>query len=391
MRSFSIGVLIVLGFLLLVNTLPAVFFPDAPSPNTSRWNVTLEPLEPNQNAMQALAEASQQLKLEGVEPRGFLQPDSWIQSEAARLIGRNEAALKALERGAKLERSQSALRDPSVQSLGGFEQASFNSGLIGAAQATNVLLVRAKLKLFSDDDAGAWADLQTALRVGQRILEAKGDSLQLEIGASVFNATLTEMRLALAKTNFEPNLWRAQLETLQEFKLSDDLVLETLRTDFRYGELRLENPRPAFPANLMPRAYSLHPNRSRAALMTASEEQFALNQNCAKLKAFAPPQRENPKWFELNALGKSAVNAALGNAETAIMACQARQNLNATMILIALRAEQTRAGQRAPSLEALRDWLPARPNDPFGNKDFLYEPQNQLLRGENGIGYKLEF
>jgi hypothetical protein len=395
MRSFLIGVSTVLGLLLLLNLLPIVLFPDTPAPTNSRWELRTEKLdgklEPAQNAMQAFSQASQQLRLEGIEPRGFLQPDSWIQSEAARLIGRNEAALQALERGAKLERSQSGLRDLNVQTREAFEQASLNSGLIGAAQATNVLLVRAKLKLLSSDDAGAWTDMQTALRVGQRILEARGDSLQFEIGASVWNAALTEMRLALAKTDFKPEVWRAPLAFLQRFAMSDSAVLETLRTDFYYGELLLQNPRPAFPANLVPRGYSLQPNRSRQALVKALDEQFALNQNCAQLKAFTAPKRENPMWFELNSLGRSAVGAALGAAETAITACQMRQNLNATVILIALRAEQARAGQRAPSLEALRDWLPTRPNDPFGNKDFLYEPQNQLLRGANGIGYRLEF
>ncbi len=391
MRSFLIGVLAVLGLLLLANTLPLAFFPDAPTQLESRWKVRLQSLEPIQNAMQAFAEASQALKLEGVEPRGFLQPDAWIQSEAARLIGRNEAALQALERSSRLERSLSALRDPSVQSLELFEQASFNSGLIGAAQAANVLLLRAKLKLFSDDDLGAWADLRTTLDVGQRMISASGDSLQFEIGTTVFNAALTEMRLALARSNFKPDVWKRELEALQRFGLRDDMVLESLRTDYRYGELLLQNPRPAFPANIVPRAYSLQVNRSRGALAAALQEQFELSQNCAELKRYVPPKRENPLWFELNSLGRVAVAKAVGGGGTALTACQVRQNLNATIIIMALRAEQITKGRLPQRLEALPNWLNARPTDPFSGKDFLYEPQNKLLRSTNGLGFRLGF
>jgi hypothetical protein len=391
MRSFLIGVLAVLGLLLLLNALPVALFPDAPASQEAQWNATLEQLEPDQNAMQAFAAASQALKLNGVEPRGFLQPEGWIQSEAARLIGRNEAALQALERGANMKRSLSGLRDPSVQSLESFEQTSFNSGLIGAAQAANVLLVRAKLKLFSGDDLGAWADLRTALGVGQRMLEARGDSLQLEIGAAVFNAALTEMRLALSRSNFASDFWKRELEALQRFGLNDAMVLEQLRTDYRYGDLLLQHPRPAFPANIVPKAYSLQINRSRNALAAALQQQFELSQNCAALKDHVASKRENPLWFELNSLGRSAISAALGNGETAITVCQVRQNLNATVVMMALRAQQIKTGRLPARLEDLRTWLPRRPTDQFSGQDFLYEPQNKLLRGSNGLGYQFEF
>ncbi len=409
MRSFLIGVGSILLFILGFNFGLPLLSPDQPSPPRPQLEPVLTSLAPEKNALTVFSQASQKLALRSIEPRIFLQSGNWIQSEAARLTSSNTEALTLLEQGVALGGALSNARDPQYNTFDAINLEALPRDAQNWHQLCELMLVRAKLNLLSNKTENAWQDMLTVLRAAKLIREAKGTLLELDVGDSLTQLALAQIRASLRQSQLTDTIWKQHLRDIQNLAPAQDALLESLKSEHRFFLFALDAAAGKTVAKTLnitisspfvrffPRAYTLQHGKTLEQYNLWVENIIKRSNNCPEAKDAEPAQL--PGFVTANALAANAVGNALLTSWVptfglATRACKIFQAHNATQISIAIHAAVSATKGVVPTnLENLNRYFSKIPTDPFAinNQGFQWDVNGKLLRSADGTGFSIEF
>jgi hypothetical protein len=410
MRPFLIGVGVVLVLLFGFNFLLPLFAPDQTSPPRANLEPKLETILVTSNALALFSEAAAKINLRGIEPRIFLQPGNWIQSEAARLTSSNLDAITTFERGIAKTQSLSRARDPQYADFDAVNVAALPRDVQAWHQLSELILLRANLYLQSGDAKSAWQDYFLVWKAANLIRNAKGSLLELDVGDSLAQLVLTQMRGAMRQSTFDDQTWRNLLKDLQAQALNPSALEESLRSERRFFKLALDaatgktagqtlrinvsSPIVRF----MPSAYSLQTGKTLETYTLWLEGILSRAGNCPEAKDAQSPT--DPAFLSTNPLAVNSVGNALLRSwippyGLATRACKLTQAYRATQVSLALHATSALTKGIPPAnIDVLEGrYFENMPIDPFSaaNKGFQWDINGKILRSEDGTGYSVEF
>ncbi len=410
MRSFLIGVGVVLALLLGLNFGLPLFVPDQVSAPRDNLLPQLETLEPDQNAFTLFSQAVSKLDLKGIEPRLFLQPGNWIQSEAARLLGRNEAALTLFEQGIAKAKALSRARDPQFSTFDLVNLQALPRDVQGWHQLSELLLLKANLNLVAGNAAEAWKYHILVWKAANLIRNAKGTLLELDVGDSLGQLALAQMRTSFRRSQFEDKTWRAMLIELQNLAPKTTALEENLKSERRFFMLALDAAAGKTPSQTLkigvasplvqfiPKGYALQGGKTLETYTLWLEGILKRAGNCPEAKeAEAPtaPAFLNNNPLAPNSIGNALLTSWVPPYGLATRTCKLEQAFRATQINLALHATVALTeGVPPTNIQALEGrYFEKLPIDPFSANDqgFQWDINGKLLRSEDGTGYSVEF
>ncbi len=410
MRPFLVGIALVFVLLLGFNLGLPLFAPDQPSPTRANLEPKLEPVPDLGNALPFFSRATAKMDLKKIEPRLFLQPGNWIQSEAARLLSGNTEALETFEVGIAKNKSFSPARDPYFQTYDQVSVVALPRDVQGWHQLGELLLLRANLKLKSGDSKGAWQDFFLVWKAANLIRNSKGSLLELDVGDSLGQLVLAQMRNAMRASQFEDKTWRSLLKNLQSQAPSSTALEESLKSERRFFRLALDaatgkTPNQTLQINVasplvrfMPKAYALQSGKTLETYTLWLEGILQRAGNCPEAKEAEAPA--NPSFLNTNPLIPNSIGNALLTSWVppyglATRTCKLEQAFRATQVTLALHATVALTqGVPPANINALEGrYFDKMPTDPFSasNQGFQWDINGKLLRSEDGTGYNVEF
>lgn len=410
MRPFLIGVGFVLVLVFGFNFLLPLFAPDQASPARVNLEPRLETIPTDNNALALFSVAASEMNLRGIEPRIFLQPGNWIQSEAARLKTSNLDAIATFERGIAKAKSLSRARDPQYADFNAVDVAALPRDVKAWHQLGELVLLRANLSLQSGDPKSAWQDYFLVWKAANLIRNAKGSLLELDVGDSLAQLALTQMRGAMRQSTLDDQTWRDLLKSLQTQAPDSTALEESLKSERRFfmlaldaatgktaGQtLRINVSSPI--VRFMPSAYSLQAGKTLETYTLWLEGILKRSNNCPEAKDAQSPT--DPAFLNTNPLAANSVGNALLRSwippyGLATRTCKLTQAYRATQVSLALHATSALTeGVPPANIEVLEGrYFDKLPTDPFSaaNKGFQWDINGKILRSEDGTGYSVEF
>ena len=410
MRPFLIGVGFVLVLLFGFNFGLPLFAPDQASPPRVNLEPKLGTILATTNALTLFSEAAAKMNLRGIEPRIFLQSGNWIQSEAARLTSGNLEAIANFEGGIAKTQSLSRARDPQYADFDAVNVAALPRDVKAWHQLGELVLLRANLYLQSGDPKSAWQDYFLVWKAANLIRNAKGSLLELDVGDSLAQLVLTQMRGAMRQSTFDDLAWRKLLKELQD-QAPDPLSLkESLKSERRFFRLALDaatgktagqtlrinvsSPIVRF----MPSAYSLQTGKTLETYTLWLEGILKRAGNCPEAKEAQSPT--DPAFLNTNPLAANSVGNALLRSwippyGLATRACKLTQAYRATQVSLALHAATALTEGVPPANIGVLEgrYFDKMPIDPFSpnNTGFQWDINGKILRSADGTGYSVEF
>jgi hypothetical protein len=410
MRPFFIGVGLVLALLLGFNLGLPLFFPDITSPPRVNLEPKLETIASDTDALARFSVAAAKMNLRGIEPRIFLQPGNWIQSEAARLTGGNVDAMATFERGIAKNKSLSRARDPQFADFNAVNVAALPRDVKGWHQLGELVLLRANLYLKSGDAKSAWQDYFLVWRAAHLIRNGKGSLLELDVGDSLAQLALTQMRGAMRQSTFDDQTWRNLLKDLQNQAPDANALEESLKSERRFFTLALDaatgktsgqNIRINVSSPIVrfiPSAYALQPGKTLETYTLWLEGILSRSRNCPEAKDAQSPT--DPVFLNTNPLAANSVGNALLRSwippyGLATRTCKLTQAYRATQVSLALHATSALTEGVPPANIGVLEgrYFDKMPTDPFSgsNNGFQWDLNGKILRSEDGTGYSVEF
>jgi hypothetical protein len=410
MRPFLIGVGFVLVLLLGFNFGLPLFAPDQTSPPRVSLEPKLETMTDNTNALTLFSAAAAKMNLRGIEPRLFLQPGNWIQSEAARLKSSNLEAIEIFEGGIAKGKSLSRARDPQYADFDAVNVAALPRDVKAWHQMAELVLLRANLYLQSGDAKSAWKDYFLVWKAANLIRNAKGSLLELDVGDSLAQLALTQMRGAMRQSSFDDQTWRNLLKDLQAQAPDPSSLEESLKSERRFFKLALDaatgksagqtlrinvsSPIVRF----MPNSYSLQAGKTLETYTLWLEGILKRASNCPEAKeAQAPtdPAFLNTNPLIANSVGNALLRSWIPPYGLATRACKLTQAYRATQVSLALHATAILTkGVPPANIDVLEGrYFDKMPLDPFSTTStgFQWDINGKILRSEDGTGYSVEF
>jgi hypothetical protein len=271
------------------------------------------------------------------------------------------------------------------------------------------LLLRANLYLTSGDAPSAWRYYFLVWRAANLIRNSNGSLLELDVGDSLAQLALAQMRSAMRQSQFTESTWRRLLTNLEDAPLGANALLESLKSERRFFGLALDaavgkTPSQSLRVNVaspfvrfLPRGYALQPQKTLETYTVWLEDIVKRASNCPQAIATEPPSA--PSFLNANPLSPNGVGNTLLTSwvppyALATRTCKLEQAYRATQISLALHAATTLTKGVPPSnLSVLEGrYFEKLPTDPFAaGKIFQWDINGKILRSADGTGYSLEF
>ncbi len=410
MRPFLVGIALVFVLLLGFNLGLPLFAPDQPSVSRASLEPKLETIANNQNALLSFSVAVPLMELRKIEPRLFLQPGNWIQSEASRLVSGNAEAIKAFEVGVAKNNSLSRARDPQYKNYNEVNVAALPRDVQGWHQLGELVLLRANLYLKSGDAKAAWQDYFLVWKAANLIRNAKGSLLELDVGDSLGQLVLAQMRSAMRTSQFDDKTWRGLLKNLQNQAPNSAALEESLMSERRFFRLALDAATGKTPnqnlrinvasplVRFMPKAYALQDGKTFETYTLWLEGILKRAGNCPEAKDAQVPS--NPSFLNTNpwlpnSIGNTLLTSWVPPYGLATRTCKLEQAFRATQVTLALHATVALTeGVPPANINVLEGrYFDKMPIDPFSasQQGFQWDINGKLLRSEDGTGYNVEF
>jgi hypothetical protein len=409
MRSFFYGVAAVLVLFFGFNLGLPLFSPDQASPPRPNLEPTLSTIPESENALGLFSQAVAKMNLRGIEPRLFLQQGGWIASEASRLTTENAEAMQLFQAGLEKTTSRSKARDPQYQTFDAVNLEALPRDVQGWHQLAELLLLRANLYLTSGEPASAWRYYFLVWRAAGLIRNAQGSLIELDVGDSLAQLALAQMRSAMRQSQFDDATWRSLLAELENAPLGANALLESLKSERRFFGLALDAAVGKTPSQslrvgvtsplvrFLPKGYALQPQKTLETYTIWLEDILKRAGDCPQAIATEPPTA--PSFLNANPLAPNGVGNALLTSwvppyALATRACKLEQAYRATLISLALHAATSLTQGVPPSnLAALEGrYFEKLPTDPFtAGKNFQWDINGKILRSADGTGYSFEF
>jgi hypothetical protein len=392
---------------LLVVAVIAVFAfapKDVAAPEDADLSIKLENLPDDQNAWRALIEGAKNLKLGGIEPRGFFTENAFIASAADQMMSNNKPALQALERAAQLTRARSSASSPDVTVFSEYNARSFQPNLLGARQLAELGLVRAEISWRSGQSADAWRDLMLVARLGSVLRTAKGTLLEQVVADTITRLALERLRIALPFLKFSNAEWRKKFAELEAIPVAREPYVDALRVDYRITKMAIqaETAKPGSVVKqsgnplqslrlILPRAYNFQPNRSlewlaqhtRASMIDVRSCPPGLSSEVAGKQLSSEINAPNA-----NVIGQAILVRTTENTQSDLTEqCALELAKSAAIITSGIQAFKTQFDSLPSKLEDLRTvGLQTIPTDTYSNgKPFQFDGKAATLRSESGL------
>jgi hypothetical protein len=382
-----------------------VFAPkDVTVPEDADLSIKLENLPDDQNAWKVLIEGAKNLKLGGIEPRGFFAENAFIASAADQLMSGNKPALQALEKAAKLTQARSPASSPDVTVFSEYNARSFEPNLLGARQLAELGLVRAEVSWRSNQSADAWRDLMMVARLGSVLRTAKGTLLEQVVADTITRLALERLRIALPFLKFSASEWRKKFAELEAIPVGREPYVDALRVDYRITKMAIqaESAKPGsvvkqsgnplqFARLLLPRAYNFQPNRSLEWLTQHTRASMTDARSCPPgLSAETSSKQLTTEINSPNAnvIGQAILVRTTENTQSDITEqCALELAKSAALITSGIQAFKTQFNSLPAKLEDLRTvGLQNIPSDTYSNgKPFQFDGKAATLRSESGL------
>jgi hypothetical protein len=410
MNRLSRWLLPLIALLLVAVGALFVFAPkDVTAPEDTDLSIKLENLPDDQNAWKVLIEGAKNLKLGGIEPRGFFAENAFIASAADQLMSGNKPALQALKRAAQLTQARSPASSPDVTVFSEYNVRSFEPSLLGARQLAELGLVRAEISWRSNQSADAWRDLMMVARLGSVLRTAKGTLLEQVVADTITRLALERLRIALPLLKFSNDEWRKKFSELEAIPVGREAYVDALRVDYRISKMAIqaETAKPGsvvkqsgnplqFMRLLLPRAYNFQPNRSlewladhtRASMVDARSCPPGLSAETASKQLTTEINSPNA-----NVIGQAILVRTTENTQSDLTEqCALELAKSAALITSGIQAFKTQFNSLPAKLEDLRTiGLQNIPTDTYSNgKPFQFDGKAATLRSESGLLIQLE-
>jgi hypothetical protein len=409
MRSFLYGVVFVAVLFFGFNFGLPLLSPDQGSPPRPNLEPELSTIPESDNALALFSQAASKMNLRGIEPRLFLQQGGWIASEASRLTTENAEAMRLFVAGIEKTTSRSKARDPQYSTFDAVNVEALPRDVQGWHQLAELLLLRANLYLTSGDPKSAWRYYFLVWRAANLIRNSHGSLIELDVGDSLAQLALAQMRNAMRQSKFDDATWRELLRQLEQAPLEQTALVESLKSERRFFALALDaasgkTPSQSLRVNVasplvrfLPKAYALQPQKTLETYTVWLEDIVKRSSNCPKAIATEPPNP--PSFLNANPLAANGVGNALLLSwippyGLATRACKLEQAYRATQISLALHAATILTEGMPPSNLAVLEgsYFEKLPTDPFAdNKNFQWDINGKILRSADGTGYSFEF
>jgi hypothetical protein len=382
-----------------------VFAPkDAAAPEDADLSIKLENLPDDQNAWKVLIEGAKNLKLGGIEPRGFFAENAFIASAADQLMSGNKPALQALERAAKLTQARSPASSPDVTIFSEYNVRSLEPSLLGARQLAELGLVRAEISWRSNQSADAWRDLMMVARLGSVLRTAKGTLLEQVVADTITRLALERLRIALPFLKFSNSEWRTKFAELEAIPVGREPYVDALRVDYRITKMAIqaETAKPGsvvkqsgnplqFARLILPRAYNFQPNRSLAWLADHTRASMIDARSCPPGLSSDTSSKQLTSEINspnANVIGQAILVRTTENTQSDITEqCALELAKSAALITSGIQAFKTQFDSLPSKLEDLRTiGLQTIPSDTYSNgKPFQFDGKAATLRSESGL------
>jgi hypothetical protein len=387
-----------------------VFAPkDVAAPEDADLSIKLENLPDDQNAWKVLIEGAKNLKLGGIEPRGFFAENAFIASAADQLMSGNKPALRALEKAAQLKQARSSASSPDVTVFSEYNVRSFESSLLGARQLAELGLVRAEISWRSSQSQDAWRDLMMVARLGSVLRTAKGTLLEQVVADTITRLALERLRIALPFLKFPASEWRTKFAELEAIPVGREAYVDALRVDYRITKMAIQaeavkpgsvvkqsgNPL-QFARLLLPRAYNFQPNHSLTWLADHTRASMIDARSCPPgLSAETSSKQLTTEINSPNAnvIGQAILVRTTENTQSDLTEqCALELAKSAALITSGIQAFKTQFDSLPSKLEDLQTiGLQNIPTDTYSNgKPFQFDGKAATLRSESGLLIQLE-
>jgi hypothetical protein len=387
-----------------------VFAPkDATAPEDADLSIKLENLTDDQNTWKVLIEGAKNLKLGGIEPRGFFAENAFIASAADQLMSGNKPALQALEKAAQLKQARSPASSPDVTIFSEYNARSLEPNLLGARQLAELGLVRAEISWRSNQSADAWRDLMMVARLGSVLRTAKGTLLEQVVADTITRLALERLRIALPLLKFSGNEWRTKFAELEAIPVGREPYIDALRVDYRITKMAIqaEAAKPGSVVKqsgnplqrlrlILPRAYNFQPNRSLGWLADHTRASMIDVRSCPPGRSSETSGKQLTAEINspnANVIGQAILVRTTENTQSDLTEqCALELAKSAAIITSGIQAFKTQFNSLPSKLEDLRTvGLQNIPSDTYSNgKPFQFDGKAATLRSESGLLIQLE-
>jgi hypothetical protein len=382
-----------------------VFAPkDIAAPEDTDLSIKLENLPDDQNAWKALIEGAKNLKLGGIEPRGFFAENAFIASAADQLMSANKPALQALERAAQLTQARSPASSPDITIFSEYNARSFEPSLLGARQLAELGLVRAEVSWRSNQSQDAWRDLMMVARLGSVLRSAKGTLLEQVVADTITRLALERLRIALPFLKFSGSEWRTKFVELEAIPVGREAYVDALRVDYRITKMAIQaestkpgsvvkqsgNPLQALRL-ILPRAYNFQANRSLEWLADHTRASMIDARSCPLGRSSEVNGKQLTTEINspnANVIGQAILVRTTENTQSDLTEqCALELAKSAALITSGIQAFKTQFDSLPAKLEDLRTvGLQTIPSDTYSNgKPFQFDGKAATLRSESGL------
>ena len=410
MRPFLIGVACVLLLLLGLNFGLPLVFSDQSSPPRANLEPLLKTMPKTDNALTFFSQAAEKFDIRGIEPRMFLTPANWVQSEASRLVTENAAAISLFEQGVAKGQSLSHARDPQYSTFDAINVEALPRDVKSWHQIGELVLIRANLHLLIGDAKSAWQDYFLVWKAANLIRNANGSLLELDVGDSLTQLALTQMRGAMRQSKLTDQAWRDLLAQLQAAPPSRTALEESLKSERRFFRLALDAASGKTSSTTLqvavssplvrfiPKGYALQSGKTLETYTAWLEGILKRSRNCPEAISAEPPAAPafldtNP--FVANSIGNALLTSWIPPYGLATRACKLEQAYRVTQISLALHATALLTDGVPPANIGVLEgrYFDKLPLDPFSaaGKAFAWDINGKILRSEDGTGYSVDF